>query len=425
MDVRQQRGLALLQSKGTRIKQLTGTTWLVPSATNSSGGYVVAVANDQRSCTCPDAEAGNRCKHIFAVAYVRQEIELADGATVTVEQRITYSQDWPNYNRASREEPRWVRRFLKGLCDGIVQPPHPGRGPKPAHLADVVYAMTMKVYGGTSGRIAEDDFIACEEKKLITKAPAYNTMFKYAAQPEVTPLLKVLVQEAGSVLRPVESTFAIDSSGFARPSYSGGPGGNDDDDDEFTRKSTWRENKFPKERRVQRWLKAHAQVGVDTGIITAVEVTNSIGEGTGDVSNAIPLLNATVDAGFNVKALCADKAYLDNALLTAVESVGAVPYVPFKTNSKPTGDSDAWRRLWHMVEARNDEFKATYNQRQNVEAVFSGIKRRFSPNVRAKTFHGGVNEVLLKCLAWNLTRVVHAVHELGIKPTFWSRLEAA
>lgn len=404
-------------TKGTRIKQLTGTTWLVPSATNASGGYVVAVANDQRSCTCPDAEAGYRCKHIFAVAYARHEIQLPDGATVTVEQRITYSQDWPKYNKASREEPHWMRLFLKGLCDGIVQPPHPGRGPKPALLADIVYANTMKVYGGTSGRIAEDDFVGFAEKKLITKAPAYNTMFKYAGQSTLTPLLKVLVQEAGSVLRPVETTFAIDSSGFARPSYSSGS----DDKEEFTRNNTWRENKFPKEKRVQRWLKAHAQVGVDTGIITAVEVTNSIGEGTGDVSMAIPLLNATVEAGFNVKALCADKAYLDNALLTAVESVGGVPYIPFKSNSKPTGDSDAWRRLWHMVEARNDEFKATYNKRQNVEAVFSGVKRRFSPCVRAKSFHGGVNEVLLKCLAWNITRVVHAVEELGIEPSFWSR----
>jgi IS5 family transposase len=422
MDARQQRGLALVQSlKGKRIKQLTGTTWLVPSATNASGGYVVAVANDQRSCTCPDAEAGNRCKHIFAVAYVRHEIEMSDGATVTVEQRITYSQDWPNYNQASREEPRWMRRFLKGLCDGIVQPPHPGRGCKPAHLADVVYAMTMKVYGGTSGRIAEDDFVTCAEKKLITKAPAYNTMFKYAQRPELTPLLKVLVQEAGSVLRPVESTFAIDSSGFARPIYAGLAADSKEEED-FTRKSTWRERKFPKEKRVQQWLKAHAQVGVDTGIITAVEVTAS---NVHDSTMAIPLLNATVDAGFNVKVLCADKGYLSNEILTAVEGVGGVPYVPFKSNSKPTGESDAWRRLWHMVEARNDEFKATYNKRQIVEAVFSGVKRRFSPNVRAKTFAGGVNEVLLKCLCWNITRVVHAVHELKIEPSFWSRMEAA
>jgi hypothetical protein len=138
MEARQQRGLALVQSgKRSRIKRLTGTTWLVPSATNASGGYVVDA--DKRTCSCPDHEDRNvRCKHLWAVAYFRQEITLPDGATVTVEQRITYRQDWPAYNRAQTEEKDRVQLLLKGLCDGIVQAPHVGRGRKPALLADVV-----------------------------------------------------------------------------------------------------------------------------------------------------------------------------------------------------------------------------------------------------------------------------------------------
>ncbi|MBK7539379.1 MAG: hypothetical protein IPI49_29275 [Myxococcales bacterium] len=56
----------------------------------------------------------------------------------------------------------------------------------------------------------------------------------------------------------------------------------------------------------------------------------------------------SVARGFNVKELSADKAYLSNDNLTAVEAVGAVPYVPFKANSRGTGKSDAWRRLWHI-----------------------------------------------------------------------------
>jgi hypothetical protein len=38
-------------------------------------------------------------------------------------------------------------------------------------------------------------------------------------------------------------------------------------------------------------------------------------------------------------------------------------------------------------------------------------------------FPAQVNEVLLKCLCHNLSVLVHAIHELGIDPTFWSRLE--
>ena len=37
-------------------------------------------------------------------------------------------------------------------------------------------------------------------------------------------------------------------------------------------------------------------------------------------------------------------------------------------------------------------------------------------SVRAKLPEAMVNEVLLKCLAHNLYRLVHAIHELGVEP---------
>jgi transposase len=73
----------------------------------------------------------------------------------------------------------------------------------------------------------------------------------------------------------------------------------------------------------------------------------------------------------------------------------------------------------------NDEFLAHYHQRSNVESTFSMVKRKFGSSVRAKTFSAQVNEVLLKCLCHNLAVLVHAIHELGVDPAFWSRLEAA
>lgn len=399
LDARQQRALAIVRgTKAKHIKHVAGSTWLVPSATNT-GGYAVDVAKG--TCSCPDHEdRGVRCKHLWAVAYFRQEIALPDGSTMVTEQRVTYRQVWPAYNAAQCEEKDRVQLLLKGLCDGIVQPPRkPGAGRAPARLADVVLAAAMKTYGTLSGRRSSSDLRACADKGFVTKAPAYNTLFKYAERTELAPLLKTLVQEAALPLRALETTFAVDSTGFATNTYA-----------------RWFDEKYGGEKKCQRWVKAHAQVGTVTNVITAVEVTES---NVGDAPMLAPLLTSTVRAGFDVREVSADKAYLSNEILTAIEDVGAVPYVPFKINSRGTGGSAAWRRLWHTFEARNDEFLEHYHQRSNVETTFSMVKRKFGASVRAKTPAAQVNEVLLKCLCHNLACVVQAIHEVGIAPKFW------
>jgi len=297
-----------------------------------------------------------------------------------------------------------VQLLLRGLCDGITQPAQTNGRPR-LPLADVVYGATMKVYGGMSGRRATSDVRACAERGLMSRVPSYNSVARYLESAELAPLLKALVHEAAAPLRAVETTFATDSTGFATNTYA-----------------RWFDERYGHEKKCQRWIKLHAQVGTITNVVASVEATEST---VGDSVMLEPLLASSVARGFNVRELSADKAYLSNENLTAVESVGAVPYVPFKSNSRPTGKSDAWRRLWHMFEARNDEFLAAYHKRSNVEATFSMVKRKFGSSVRAKTFPAQVNEVLLKALCHNLSVLVHAIHELGIEPSFWSRMEAA
>ena len=163
---------------------------------------------------------------------------------MTTEARITYAQDWPAYNAAQREEKHRVQLLLRALCDGIAQPPHTGRGRKPALLADVVYAAAMKVYGTMSGRRSSTDIRECADKGLVDKAPAYNTLFKYAERAELEPLLKTLVHESAAPLRAVETTFATDATGFATSTYA-----------------RWFDEKYGQEKRCQRWIKLHAQVG--------------------------------------------------------------------------------------------------------------------------------------------------------------------
>lgn len=395
---REERGRVLAKDK--RIKHLAGSTWLVPSASHNSGGYVVNTLD--ASCTCPDhEERRTKCKHLWAVEF-SQTVETApDGSTVVTESvkitRKTYRQPWAQYNAAQVNEKVHVQSLLRALCDGIVTPPHPGRGPKPIPLSDAIYGMCMKVYTTVSGRRASTDIKACAEAGHMTRAPHYNSLFNYFEDEKLAPLLLALIEESASPLATVETRFAVDSTGFGTAVYR-----------------RWFDHKYGREMKEHGWIKAHACVGTTTNIITAVRVTNS------DANDCpeLPALITTTRERFTVREVTADKAYLSHANLDAIEGVGAVPYIPFKSNSKAAGPA-AWRRLWGLFVYQHEEFLSHYHQRSNSETAFSAIKRLLGGSVRSKLFAAQVNEVLCKVLVYNLTVLVHAMYELGIPmPTF-------
>ena len=105
--------------------------------------------------------------------------------------------------------------------------------------------------------------------------------------------------------------------------------------------------------------------------------------------------------------------------LGVVESVGAVPYIPFKSNSRSQG-SQEWCRMWAFYQFKREEFLAHYHKRSNVESTFSMIKAKFGASVRSRKRTAQVNEILCKVLCHNLSVLVHSIYELGIAPTFWN-----
>lgn len=390
-DGRQQRGLAI--AKASRIKHVVGDKWLVPSA-SGSGQYLVDVR--EQSCSCLDYETRrSRCKHQWAIAYARHEVREADGSTTVTETlRVTYSQDWGAYNKAQVREREHVETLLRDLCGGVTTPPHPGRGPKPIPLADIVFGMAMKVYSGFSARRASSDIRACASAGHMTRAPHYNSILGAFDKPAMAPLLVKLIEDSAAPLATIERQFAVDSTGFGTSVYR-----------------RWYDAKYGREMKEHTWLKAHAMVGALTNVITAVSVT----EGSVNDSPELPALVRATDRHFTIAEVSADKAYLAHDNLAAIESVGAVPYVPFKSNSQGEG-SAAWRRMWGMFMYKQAEFLAHYHQRSNVETTFSMVKRKFGGSLRSRNYVAQVNELLCKLLCHNLVVLVHAMYELGVEP---------
>ena len=80
---------------------------------------------------------------------------------------------------------------------------------------------------------------------------------------------------------------------------------------------------------------------------------------------------------------------------------------------------EAWRRLYFNYEMRRAEFSSRYHVRSNIESTFSALKRKFGSFVRSKLPAAQLNEVLLKCLVYNLSVLVRSIHVLRIEPKFW------
>src|SRR5579875_312990 len=244
------------------------------------------------SCTCPDFELRNRpCKHVIAVTYVirRQSTEL-DGAVVTEEVRVTYTQDWTAYNAAQCHEKELLLPMLADLCSTIPNPPRVGRGRPRLPRSDMAFAAISKVYAGLSARRFDTDVREAAAKGLTDVAPHYNSVLAYLADPEMTPALEQLVTLSALPLAGVEQDFAMDSTGFSTCNYV-----------------RWFDHKWGREQKRQDWVKLHATTGVLTNVITTAVVTPHVGEGTSD-SKQFPALLAGTAQHFTMREVSADKA---------------------------------------------------------------------------------------------------------------------
>lgn len=313
----------------------------------------------------------------------------------------TPPQNWTLYNRAQCEEKSRFIQLLIDLCQTVPQPEYTFGRPR-LPLADMVFACSYKVYAGFSSRRFTSDLKEAAAKGIIAHAPHFNSVTNYMSDPNLTPLLTNLVTVSSLPLKSVEANFAIDSSGFSTS--------------RFVR---WFNKKYGRETDNREWLKCHLMCGTQTNIVTGVEIS---GWTAHDTNFFEPLLERTARF-FNIEELSADKAYLSHKNLELAALAGAVPFIPFKSNTVPAQiDGSIWSRMYYLFMYHRDEFMVHYHRRSNVESTFSMVKAKFGDAVRSKSDIGQINETLCKVLNHNLCVLVREIHELGIEPTFCSEI---
>ncbi|MDO8531996.1 MAG: transposase [Dehalococcoidia bacterium] len=400
MEDREIRGLQLAATKKIR-KGKDG--WVVPSQTGDGTFYNVSL--EQQKCSCPDHETRQvKCKHIYAVEFtIRRETDANGNVTTTKTVRVTYAQNWTAYNAAQSEEKTQFAALLTDLCKTVPQPPQTNGRPR-LPMSDMAFACTFKVYTMFSARRFTSDLEEAKADGLIAKRPHFNSVSNYLANPALTSVLKELITASSLPLKAIETDFAVDSSGFGTS--------------RFVR---WYNKKYGREIDNREWVKVHLMCGVKTHTVTAAEIS---GWAANDTTYFAPLVEETAKH-FQIAEVSADKAYLGHKNLAIVESLGATPFVPFKSNTVAATGESAWAKMYHYYMFNRDTFLAHYHKRSNVETVFSMIKGKFGDSVRSKGNVAQVNEVLCKVLCHNICVLVQSMHELGIAPTFASQPLAA
>lgn len=382
-----------------------GKLWLVPSQAGH-GEYEVNPDPNSPNCTCPDHEFTQaRCKHIYAVEYVIEREQGADGQTIVTETvkvtRKTYTQNWPAYNAAQTQEKSKLQALLYELCRALPEPEQ-RRGRPRLSLADIIFACTFKIYSTVSGRRCQSDLQEAKRRGFLSRMPSYSSVFRYLEAESLTPYLHELIKLSAAPLKSVETDFAVDSSGFSTGQFM-----------------RWFDVKYGKEEDRRMWLKAHVMCGVKTNIITSVEISDGYSNDHGYFK---PLMETAAANGFTLKEVSADKAYLSGENLLTTLRHNAIPYIPFKSNSRAQTSygpkSTLWTRMLEFYTDHREEFLTHYHKRSNIETTFHMIKSKFGQRLRSKTLTAQINEALCKVLCHNLCVVIQSQYELGIDVDF-------
>ena len=166
--------------------------------------------------------------------------------------------------------------------------------------------------------------------KLTLKSPLFSLLISISSE-----------MSNGIPLRSVESDFAIDSTGFGTSNFQ-----------------RWFSFKHGKEIRSRKWVKCHFMTGVKTNIITSVKITSEFDND----SPQLPELANITSENFDMNEVSADKQYISKNNLEVIDEIGATPYIPFKKNSKASGNGSVWKKMYYYVMLKNEEFYEHYHK---------------------------------------------------------------
>ncbi len=313
--------------------------------------------------------------------------------------------NWVTYNKAQLNEKPMFLEILNNVLDmfEFEQIKTGGR-----HVCDtkcMLFGMLIKIYNKNSARRTISDLKFLNSVGYLTEVPCYSTLMNYFGNTNFKPILEKIIELTAQPLKEVEVDFASDATGFSTSQFG-----------------RWFDEKWGVESERRIYRKAHVTTGVTTNIIASCIVTKNYGKGSADTANYKELLKNTAII-FKVREMSADMAYLSRSNLEATVQAGAIPYIPFKSNTTGGNNGLVWRKMWLYAKENPQEFFEHYHKRSNVESTFSMVKQKFGSFLMTKNFEANTNEILCKAIAHNICCLVAAYYELGIEKAFCTKAQ--
>lgn len=389
INLRAYKAQTIVNNSVSRI-QWNADHYLVPS---ENGDHFYKVDTQTHACECPDyLWRHEKCKHVMAIEIAFGQVRKPD-----TWQPKSYDRNWRAYNESQINEKTVFLNLLSTLTRSI-DGPEQSNGRPALSLGDMVFACVFKVYSQLSSRRFSTDLKDAELKGFINEAAHYSSLNRYMEKTSITPFLEALVEQSSAPLASLEENFAIDSTGLG-----------------ISNSVAWSRAKYHDQKmlKVKNWVKLHCCVGVKTGIITGVEITDKMGH---DSSQFVSVLDQT-RKNFTVKEVSADMAYSSRQNLFYATSNQIAPFIPFRENTAHS-ERGTWGRLYHFFQFNRVEFLKSYNKRNNVEAAFGALKAKFGSTLKSRNREAQKNEALCKVIAYNVVCLIHAMNEFGIRPDF-------
>ena len=310
--------------------------------------------------------------------------------------------DWPAYDIASARYNEFFGAMLLKFREALPELPYNGTGRPPYPLRTQIAMCLGMVWSklpsrkfpswmrGAQGKGWIDPMAKFDPYYIGKKPdPIYhrNTVTNAMKSPLLTPHLRDLVVATAMPFQPYVKKIAVDATGFT-----------------LGHTSHWNKAKHGSDRATCRqghkWLKCNIVSEVHSNTVLAVDV--SYGNEVHDSKHLPELLGQTVEH-FSFEQVSGDKAYLSHSIYELIESFGALPLIPFKSNTKPVPWSEhIWDKMYHMFSLHRDLWDSHYHLRSNVETTFAMIKANFGENIRSRTPIGHLNEVLCKLVCHNI-----------------------